>query len=610
LILGSGAADQSKDIYLLLDWDLAPYEQLRLVDEVRSRLPKQRQVDIRMTGKQVVQAEVNEASKRDLSRAELIGLPVAALFLRVAFRGWAAAWIPILCGLASVISAMGITTLIGHHLDLSNFVLNVIPMVGLALSIDFALIIVSRFREELAIHPAGQALQVTMRTAGKAVLWSAACVLCGLAAVMVIPLPMFSTIAAASITVLLTSLLAAFTLAPAWLSLMLRRLRIPTDEASHARRSLWQDWASLVMKRPYVTGVIAVALLYFCLLPLDRLRLEVPDETSLPKQAESRIAYERWEEMTGLRHRSLVYVVAGGLGRELSLQGLQEAYHLEQRLRDDPEVEQVRSIFSVAGLAPEELHRLLQERGQEDRERSRKVLQRYVSGGRLLYEVTLRGKPDDPAVHEWLRRWEQAGEHAQLPYRIGGEAKYAQEVHDTIFRYIPGVIAWILLVNYALLFVAFRSVLIPLKTILMNLLCLGASYGIITWICQDGRFGLEPGSIAIMIPVFVFGLVFGISMDYGVFLISRIHEAYRETGDNALAVRIGMASSGRVITLAAVMMIAVTLPFAMADVAGVRQLGIGIASALFIDATMIRMGLVPVLMKLFGRWNWWAPRLL
>jgi len=244
----------------------------------------------------------------------------------------------------------------------------------------------------------------------------------------------------------------------------------------------------------------------------------------------------------------------------------------------------------------------------EYRERYNKIMQRYMNNGYLLYEVTLQGEPNDRQVHEWLRRWERIGETSRLPFQLGGEAKYAQEVHDTIFRHIPYSIASILLLNFAILYTAFRSVLIPLKTILMNLFSLGASYGIITWICQDGRFGIEPGGIAIMIPVFIFGLVFGISMDYGVFLVSRIHEAYKATGNNELAVRQGLASSGRVITLAAAIMIAVTLPFAVADVAGVKQLGIGIAAALFIDATIIRMGLVPVLMKLFGHWNWWAPR--
>jgi len=601
-----GNDERKGEAYALLDFAQTPYEQIAIVDKVRDRLPVSAYVDISLTGKQVVQADVNAASKRDLSRAEWLGLPVAALFMWFAFRGVAAAMLPIIAGLASVISAMGIATLLGRHLDLSNFVLNVIPMVGLALSIDFALMIVSRFREELMLHPDGQALALTMRTAGRAVLWSAACVLCGLASVMFIPLPMFRSIAAASITVLVISVTAAFTLVPALMSMMLPALRGSGQAKENTRRSFWHAWSSIVMYRPLLTCAISSALLITCLLPLDRLHLEVPGADSLPEQTESRHAHERWMEQTGLKHRSLVYMVLGSDSEPLSQKDTLEAYRIGEQLLGEPEVLQVRSIFSVTGLDPDQLQRLMVH--AEYRERYNKIMQRYMNNGYLLYEVTLQGEPNDRQVHEWLRRWERIGETSRLPFQLGGEAKYAQEVHDTIFRHIPYSIASILLLNFAILYTAFRSVLIPLKTILMNLFSLGASYGIITWICQDGRFGIEPGGIAIMIPVFIFGLVFGISMDYGVFLVSRIHEAYKATGNNELAVRQGLASSGRVITLAAAIMIAVTLPFAVADVAGVKQLGIGIAAALFIDATIIRMGLVPVLMKLFGHWNWWAPR--
>lgn len=604
IMLTSGSSKRQGEVYVLLEFALAPYEQLHMVDEVRSRLPQLAHVDIKLTGKQVVQADVNAASRRDLTRAELMGIPIAALLMWIAFRGITTAVLPIISGLASVITAMGITTLAGRHLELSNFVLNVIPMVGLALSIDFALLIVSRFREELNVHSDGQALLVTMRTAGKAVLWSAACVLCGLAGVLFIPLPMFASIAIASITVLLISLIAAYTLVPALMAVLLPYIRAPGDDSSN-RTSLWHSWSAFVMKRPFLIGILSAVLLLVGLSPLDRLRLEVPDATSLPQAAESRLAYERWLEGSGLREQSLIYVVLGGEHEPLSKQHLMEAYQIERQLRGDPEVMQVQSIFSLAGMDGEQLYRMLEKPEYQDR--YQRILQRSISGSYMLYEVTLRGRPNDRQVHEWLRRWEQRGVRAELPFQLGGEAKYVQEVHDTIFRHIPYTIAFIILINYVILFAAFRSLLIPLKTIFMNLLSLGASYGIITWICQDGRFGIEPGGIAIMIPVFIFGLVFGISMDYGVFLVSRIYEAYRAAGNNDLAVRHGMVSSGRVITLAAAIMIAVTLPFSLADVAGVKQLGIGIAAALFIAATVIRMGLVPVLMKLFGRWNWWSP---
>jgi RND superfamily putative drug exporter len=180
-------------------------------------------------------------------------------------------------------------------------------------------------------------------------------------------------------------------------------------------------------------------------------------------------------------------------------------------------------------------------------------------------------------------------------------------VHDAIFAHISRALGFVLAADFLVLAFAFRSVLIPLKTIAMNVMSLLAAFGILAWAVANGAFGMEAESVAVMIPVFICGLVFGISMDYGVFLVSRIHEAYLRTGDNRAAVRTGLHATARVITMAAAIMIAVTAPFAFADVAGVRQLGIGIAAAIFIDATVVRMVLVPALMRLFGRWNWWAP---
>jgi RND superfamily putative drug exporter len=208
---------------------------------------------------------------------------------------------------------------------------------------------------------------------------------------------------------------------------------------------------------------------------------------------------------------------------------------------------------------------------------------------------------------DWVRRWETGGEAGALPFLLGGEAKYQQEIFDDIFDNLIYVLLFILISNYVVLFIAFRSILIPLKTIFMNLLSLGASFGILAWLFEKGHFALEPSRIAIMIPVFIFGLAFGISMDYGVFLVSRIYEEYQRTQDNQRSVLVGLGSISKIINSAAAIMIAVTLPFAFGDVVGVKQLGIGIAAAIFIDATVIRLVLVPALMVILGKWNWWGP---
>ncbi|MNQ91064.1 Membrane protein YdfJ [compost metagenome] len=279
---------------------------------------------------------------------------------------------------------------------------------------------------------------------------------------------------------------------------------------------------------------------------------------------------------------------------------------LIEKIEKDPLVEGVASIFSKMDMPYDKLYAMFH--NPSAKAKYEKVFQSFIHENDMLVQVRLKGDPASEPVRDWLRRWEKEGmSAAPLPFLLGGEAKYQQEIFDDIFDNIKYVGLFILVSNYVVLFIAFRSILIPLKTILMNLLSLGASFGILAWLFEEGHFGLEPSRIAIMIPVFIFGLAFGISMDYGVFLVSRIYEEYQRTQDNQRAVLVGLGSISKLINSAAAIMIAVTLPFAFGDVVGVKQLGIGIAAAIFIDATVIRLMLVPALMVILGKWNWWGP---
>lgn len=237
-------------------------------------------------------------------------------------------------------------------------------------------------------------------------------------------------------------------------------------------------------------------------------------------------------------------------------------------------------------------------------------LRSTVSDHSIRLIATVHGEPGSEQVADWLERIRNS-DHApgfnNVKLRYGGEAAKQYEIMQEVTSQLPKVLVFVVVTNYLVLLAAFRSMLIPIKAILMNLLSLAASFGILVWVFNEGHLGMEPSAIAIMIPVFIAGLVFGISMDYGVFMLSRIQEVYRRTGDSDVAVQQGLASTGRLVTSAAAILLAVTVPFAFAEVAGVRQLGIGITAAVLIDVTLIRLILVPALMKLMGRWNWWLP---
>ncbi|MFS0722888.1 MMPL family transporter [Paenibacillus sp. 1P07SE] len=559
--------------YALLSFDAPSHRWGPLIALLRQSLSEPPGITVSLTGKPVIQSEVNEASRRDFKAAELVGIPAAFAILLLAFGGVVCAVIPIITGLVGVSCAMGIMYVIGTQLMLSSFVLSVIPMVGLALSLDFALMLVSRYREELTSAEPRQALATTMQTAGRAVLYAAATVALGLASTLWIPLPLFRSVALASLVVLAFSVLLAWTLVPALMTLLAADIR--GSAGSRRQAPDWRSWSAWLMKRPLLAAAGSAAILLLSCLPLLRMQLAIPDASSLPASSEVRQAYERFEARFGITGQTTVYA-ALVFDQDQSEDNRKAASaSLAARWAADP------LVAEAAVLPP-------------------------VSTSVQYVQLTVRGEAGAAAVSDWLRREADVQPDAGR-YLLGGEAKYHQEVQGHIYGNLGKVAISIAVSNFVILVLAFRSVVIALKTLLMNALSLGASFGLLTWMFSAGWLGVTPGPIAIMIPVFIFGLAFSISMDYAVFLVSRIYETYRITRDNDEAVIYGLARTGRIISCAAAMIIVVTLPFAWGEVAGVQQLGVGIAAAIFIDATLIRFLLMPALMKLLGDWNWWMP---
>lgn len=541
------------------------------LERIRGAIEDDGEFQASLTGKPVVQQDVNRLSRADLQAAETIGVPVAFALLAVALGGLLPAVIPIAAGGMTVLLSMGILYLIGTYggVNLSVFVYNVVPMVGMAVCIDFALLMVGRFREERRSRGADEALRITMTTSGRAVSVSAACVALALIGTLYIRMPIFNTVALATLVVLAVSMLINLTFVPALLYALRGRLA-PGPRTERAGKP-WRAFAKAVLRRPVVSAALAAGVLLVCMAPIRGLEVGVPGPQSLPPNQESRAAAESVALHFQPQSTSRVWIAV----KEAS--GSRQAIEsLRLDLLQDPSVLRAETAESLAG-----------EKGH-----------RWIS-------VWLRGAESSREAMDWVRERER--QYAGLDVLIGGEPKYHQEVRDEVFGRMKDVLLFIVVSNLLVLAVAFRSVIIPVKAIAMNLASIAASFGLLTWLFQEGRFGLEATEIAIMIPVFIFGLTFGISMDYGIFLLSRIYESYGETRDNELAIREGMAASGKIITSAAAIMIAVTAPFALAGVSGVKQLGIGIAAALFLDATIVRMVLVPALMKCFGKWNWWLP---
>ncbi|WHY74660.1 MMPL family transporter [Fictibacillus enclensis] len=589
--------------YATVNFDLNFGELKKSIEQIRSKTTSTKDVKIGITGGPVIAEDMNTASQKDLARAEAIGLPAALIILLLAFGGLVAAGLPILIGLISVACAMGVLYLVSQELNLTIFILNVVPMIGLALGIDFALLLVNRFREELEKNPVKKAVITSVQTAGRSIAFSGLCVFLGLSGMLLIRIDIFRSVALGGMVVVIISVINALTFLPAVLSILGPRINSLMILKRNRERSGWKAFATFVMKRPGIMLTASIAILVLFLLPVRHLELSIPEAESLPPDYESRIMFEKFEDTFGKKDLYPVTIVAKSNGDITSSDNLTRAEQLVERLKKESVVDRVDSLFShTGGIPPDQLQSFI--KTKEGKRRLQSVLDHYSKDNLTVIQAYLSVGVTSDKAKQWVKDWE--GEKNGLKLTLGGSTKFNQEIFDEILNKTPEGLVIVLLSTFVILLLAFQSLFIPLKAIVMNILSLSATFGLLVWIFQSGNL-MDPVSIGLMIPVFTFGIVFGLSMDYEVFLISRIQEVYENTGDNDKATLDGLTSTSKIITSAAAIMIVITGSFVTTDVMPVKQIGIAIALAIFIDATLVRMILVPSLMKLMGKWNWWLP---
>lgn len=581
-----------------------------ILNELKMKLKSEDGIHIRLTGPALINEDMNKASQEDLKKAEMIGIPIALIVLLIAFGSFVAASVPIVIGLLAVSCSMGTLYFIAQQKELSIFTLNIVPMIGLALGIDFALIFISRFREELKSRDVKEAIVVTAQTAGRAILFSALCVILGLASMLVIDVEIFKTVAISGAVIVIFSLVIALTFLPALLSVIGRNInKLQVLEIKGSGEGVWHRFSKFVMNRAGILLLISFGILLFCSIPISKMKLSIPDATALPKEYDTRIAYEIYEkEFLGENHSEVLMIVRTKENDILEKESLRQLENLLQDLKKEEIVASVDSIFSIMGdLHYQQLYMLLH--NDETKKKIAPFINKLVKGNQTIFTVHLNVDFDSEEAKEFVKRWEK--NDGQIEVLLGGLPKFNQEIHDEISENFKYSLLIVFVSTFIILVLAFRSIVIPLKAIVMNIMSLMASFGLLVWIFQEGHFGFEPvPAIALMIPVFVFGVVFGLSMDYEVFLLSKIQEIYLKTNDNDRATIEGLSSTSRVITFAALIMIIVTGAFAFTGIVPVKQMGLGIALAIFIDATVVRLLLVPSLMKLMGDINWWAPKFL
>jgi RND superfamily putative drug exporter len=572
---------------------------------LKDKLKNKKGLKVTMTGEPVIVKDLNTASQEDLAKAEMIGLPIALLVLLFAFGGLVAASIPLVIGVVSILTTMGTVYFFSYGSDLTIFILNIIPMIGLALSIDFALLFINRYKEELLTKSVKEAIEITVATAGRSIIFSGLCVFIGLSALWLINIDIFQNVALGGMTVVFISAFCALTFLPALLSILGNKInKFSLFRMSGKQKSVWYKFAEFVMKRPVLMTVTALVILLVGLIPLKQMVLAIPGTNSLPPKYPSRVAIEVFKDQFipyDKRDEKKVTIVLESKGNILNDDNLKKTNSLLKKLKNDGLVNTINSPFSVSGIDnAEQLNQFLT---NGNKQITAPILNYFIRDNKMLVEVFLNTEAHSAEAREWTRKWSRAD--LGMKTHFGGQIKFEEEIFAEIYAKAPYGLLLILLSTFVILMAAFRSVLIPLKAILMNILSLGCTFGIVVWIFQEGHFGMEPVDIGLILPVFVFTLVFGLSMDYEVFLISRIQEFYLKTGDNSQATLSGLTLTSKIITSAAAIMIVVTGAFAFTGVMPIKQLGLGIAIAIFIDATIVRMVLVPALMKLLGDWNWW-----
>jgi putative drug exporter of the RND superfamily len=602
--------------YAIVGLSQGPEEAQRLVPAFEAALEPQDAVRMSVAGAPAFYRDIETVSQRDLRRAEVLVFPIALVALLLVFGSVVAALMPLLVGAVGVALVLASIFLATRVTDLSIFVLNLATMLGLGLAVDYSLFVTSRFREELAGNggDVARAVERTMATAGKAVLFSGATVLIGLMGLSLFDFMFLRSVGIAGVIVVAWSTVAALTLLPALLSIVgtnidrfsIRR-RTPATGPDHG---FWVRLSRAVMARPFAVLVPTLAFLLLLGTPFLRANISSPDATILPPDLPSRQAFDLIVAEYGAGEIAPFFVVLEGSGDKFTTEHLGTVYDIGARLASDPRITRVQTIAPPTLPREEAISVALLQRGL-NRLGIDTGVSRLASDNTAVivaYTPFLPNSDESKALLSELRALHPPG----LTVMVDGGTAEIVDVVAEMYAEFPRAIALVVAATYLVLLVLFRSVLLPLKAILMNALSIVASYGALVWVFQEGNLsgllgftGL--GFVEASLPVIMFCVLFGLSMDYEVFLLSRIREEWERTGDNARAVATGLQRSGRIITSAALLVVVVAGAFVTAEVVIIKALGFGIALAVFLDATIVRALLVPSTMRLLGDWNWWLP---
>jgi uncharacterized membrane protein YdfJ with MMPL/SSD domain len=579
--------------------NLEPADAKGHTDDMRAAAGDIPGAEVYVSGQAAIEHDLDPVFAEDLKVGELfIAIPIALLILVFVF-GTLAFLIPFVFAAASIVVTLGVIWIFANFMELTTYLQNLVMLIGLGIAIDYSLLVVYRFREELRGGMSKEdAIVRTMETAGRAVVFSGSAVGIGLALMLFMPLPFMRGFGIGGLVIPLVSVLCALTLLPVLLYFVaqpLDRVRLLPQrllDRREAERNFWVRLSRAIMRRPAAFAAGAAALLVALALPVFALELGPGSNKGIPQDLEGVQGLNVISDAVGEGALAPTELV-GDTGRSGGVEeaGVRSALaDLREGLRVDPEVARV-----DFGPGPQ-----------------------YVdpTGRYFRMDVVGRSEYGSPPALDFVDRLRgdivpAAGFPESVEVYAGGGPPSGVDFLDVTYGAFPWLVLGVLLLTYVLLLRAFRSVLLPLKAIVLNMLSIGAAFGLLVLFFKWGgaeAFGLISfDQIEGWIPVFVFAMVFGLSMDYEVFLVSRMREEWDAGRDNETAVSLGLAKTGRIVTAAGLVMFAAFMGFVAGSIVGLQQFGFGLATAILIDVTIVRALLVPSAMALFGRWNWWLP---
>ena len=610
---------------------------VKTYQELRPLVQPPAGMHVAFTGYAPISVDAATQSEEDLQRAEAVSLPIAVLVLVTVFASVLAAGLPLLVAALAIPSSLALMSIMADRVEMSIYVLNVATMLGLALAIDYSLFMVSRFREELAHgRTVEDSVARTVATSGKAVVFSGVAVAIGLSGLLLFSAPALRSFGIGGSFVVLCSVGFALTFLPAVLGMLGPRVNLLSlgrvlarlgglrpvvagEPVEAQRRPRWERLARAVMARPIAVLVPVLAILVVAGTPLLRMEQGVPAANALPAGLEARDAWVAIQDEFPDVGLSPVVLLVDVPGEPTSRDSILAIDRYATRVAAVPGIEHIESPFTDlrdpatgAVLTAEQVAAAYALPVGQRPPGLDQLLERYVRGRTVRLEAVSDLDPVIPAATSMIGEIRALEPGEGLEVQVGGTAAVGRDFLDSNWQRMPLVVAVTLFVSAIALYLLFGSVVLPLKAVFMTLLSISASFGALVWIFQEGNLSEFLGFQALGYtlagnPILMFCMLFGLSMDYEVLLLSRIQEAYRRTADNTASVAEGLSRTAGVITGAALVMVTVFSAFALAEIITIKSLGVAMAIAVALDATVIRVLLVPATMRLLGRWNWWAP---